>query len=426
MSSGSPGRKAFTLIELLVVIAIIAILAVVVVLTLNPAELLRQSRDANRVSDMATLVSAVNLYNTDQSGGSGFNLGSPNTVYVSIADPSATSTAGDQCQGLGLVSLPGNYSYHCAASSTYRQVNANGWIPVNFQGITAGTPLSSLPVDPTNNSSSRLYYTYATNGTQFEVTASMESQKYQLGGSGDVISGDGGPLASVYEKGTVGLEPLDAGDNTLLLFWPLNEGTGTVVYDGSGNNATGSLLNAPTWNTSPCKLTSCIYFGSLSPYVKGPSMTMNLNTSAYTYCAWFYVPSSSYSVSDYGDVLLSMGYPTIGIKLGLGSSSISIVAYVNGGAYAAYGTASYNQWHQGCVVFAGFGSSLRTYYFDGAAVGSDTSGSVVSSTANFFIGNNGLSCCGTTSNGPDYLNDIRFYDRALTPAQIAALYSGGK
>ena len=47
-------RSAFTLIELLVVIAILAILAVVVVLVLNPAELLKQSRDANRLSDMQT------------------------------------------------------------------------------------------------------------------------------------------------------------------------------------------------------------------------------------------------------------------------------------------------------------------------------------------------------------------------------------
>jgi prepilin-type N-terminal cleavage/methylation domain-containing protein len=52
-------RKAFTLIELLVVIAIIAILAVVVVLTLNPAEILKQSRDSNRVSDMDTLTHAL-------------------------------------------------------------------------------------------------------------------------------------------------------------------------------------------------------------------------------------------------------------------------------------------------------------------------------------------------------------------------------
>ena len=53
-------RKGFTLIELLIVIAVIAILAVIVVLTLNPAELLRQSRDADRLSDMATLAALCN------------------------------------------------------------------------------------------------------------------------------------------------------------------------------------------------------------------------------------------------------------------------------------------------------------------------------------------------------------------------------
>jgi len=43
-------RSAFTLIELLIVIAIIAILSIVVILVLNPAQLLKQSRDSNRVS----------------------------------------------------------------------------------------------------------------------------------------------------------------------------------------------------------------------------------------------------------------------------------------------------------------------------------------------------------------------------------------
>jgi len=84
--SHSDDRRGFTLIELLVVIAIIAILAVVVVLTLNPAELLRQSRDANRVSDMATLTSALNLYLTDQGGGSGFSLGNASNTGISVPD----------------------------------------------------------------------------------------------------------------------------------------------------------------------------------------------------------------------------------------------------------------------------------------------------------------------------------------------------
>ena len=80
----------FTLIELLVVIAIIAILAVVVVLTLNPAQLLAQSRDSNRISDMATLKSAIGLYITDQSGATGISLGTPAVCFNST--PGATST----------------------------------------------------------------------------------------------------------------------------------------------------------------------------------------------------------------------------------------------------------------------------------------------------------------------------------------------
>src|ERR1700748_1826186 len=109
--------RGFTLIELLVVIAIIAVLSVVVILVLNPAQLLQQARDSNRLSDMSTLNTALGIYVVQ----SGSSLGMPNTVYVSIPDPAASSTAvGDHCEGLGLPILPGGYSYHCAATSTYR------------------------------------------------------------------------------------------------------------------------------------------------------------------------------------------------------------------------------------------------------------------------------------------------------------------
>ena len=60
-------KSGFTLIELLVVIAIIAILAIVVVLTLNPAQLLQQARDSNRISDFATVKSAIGYYMQDVS-----------------------------------------------------------------------------------------------------------------------------------------------------------------------------------------------------------------------------------------------------------------------------------------------------------------------------------------------------------------------
>src|ERR1700722_18955621 len=118
--------KGVTLIELLVVIAIIAILAVVVVLTLNPAELLRQSRDANRVSDIATLTSALNLYVTDQTGASSFNLGNASSTGISVPDPNASST----CGSLGLASLSTStgQQWYCGTSASGRGVSGTGWI----------------------------------------------------------------------------------------------------------------------------------------------------------------------------------------------------------------------------------------------------------------------------------------------------------
>ena len=174
--SNGKERSAFTLIELLVVIAIIAILAIVVVLTLNPAELLKQSRDSNRMSDTQTITSALNLYNEDQGGTSGYSLGTPGTIYLSVPDPTATSSAGNNCSGLGLP--VSSTTYHCAASSTYRKTNGTGWIPINLASTTIGSPLSSLPVDPINTTSSGEYYKYSTDGNNFEIAGIPESQKY--------------------------------------------------------------------------------------------------------------------------------------------------------------------------------------------------------------------------------------------------------
>ena len=56
--------RGFTLLELLIVIAILAILAAVVILVLNPAQTLMQARDAQRLSDLSTMKSAIGLYLT--------------------------------------------------------------------------------------------------------------------------------------------------------------------------------------------------------------------------------------------------------------------------------------------------------------------------------------------------------------------------
>lgn len=185
-------RKGFTLIELLVVIAIIAILAAVVILTLNPAELLKQARDSNRVSDMATIKSGLALYMSDVSP---VTLAPNGTTCFS-----SLSTA--SC--IGTTRFSATYTATSAQSGVF-VANGTGWVPVNFTAISSGSPLGALPKDPTN--SGTLWYAYAADTTNnvYEINAKMESNKYKSGGSGDVESTDGGlgpNNVTLYQVGT--------------------------------------------------------------------------------------------------------------------------------------------------------------------------------------------------------------------------------
>jgi prepilin-type N-terminal cleavage/methylation domain-containing protein len=196
-------RKGFTLIELLVVVAIVAILSIVVLLTLNPAELLRQARDSNRISDLATVRAAVSLYLADVSSPV---IGTSTWCTTSVAQ--ATTTANACNASLGFSAATTNYASTTAAGSGVFAVNGTGWVPVNFNQISSGAPFGSLPRDPINAADSvsccRRYYGYTSSSTSltFKLVAKMESAKYASSGASDVESTDGGISNNTYEVGT--------------------------------------------------------------------------------------------------------------------------------------------------------------------------------------------------------------------------------
>lgn len=198
-------RKGFTLIELLVVIGIVAILSVVVVLTVNPAELLRQARDSNRISDLGTIKAALSLYLSDAS--TPVLAGSYTTCYKSNLSVSTT-----KCGTTGINWFATTGPLTAVATSTVtanRAVNGTGWLGASqaaaqgpdFSAISSGAPLGTLPVDPLNNAAN--YYAYAASSTLvFEINTDMESSRYKQGGTSDVESTDGGDHNQIYEVGT--------------------------------------------------------------------------------------------------------------------------------------------------------------------------------------------------------------------------------
>jgi prepilin-type N-terminal cleavage/methylation domain-containing protein len=181
-------KKGFTLLELLIVIGILAILSTTMIIVINPAEILRKARDSQRISDLSSLKTAIAFYLTN----------APNPIIGSNTYSYSVIT-GTQCAG------------RTATSTTSQLVDSTGWIPIAFSGLTGGSPIGFLPIDPsptalTPGTGRARYYVYVTNVNDltFEIVANMESTYYSNGGDGDIETDDGGVagLTKIYETGT--------------------------------------------------------------------------------------------------------------------------------------------------------------------------------------------------------------------------------
>lgn len=221
-------KGGFTLLELLIVISIIAILSVALIFVINPAETLRKSRDAQRISDLNTMKTALGLYTTSTTtpylGGNATNATCKSTPTAAWASPfkifystsvSVTDVTLDNSVTTTVAST--------TAGANYTLTDGTGWIPVNFDSLIGGSPISNLPLDPVNAigtagagdiSTTTLAYRYACSLSPFayEIDTVLESETYTTG-SDNKLTKDGGNSDNYFEVGT-NLRILGAGTST--------------------------------------------------------------------------------------------------------------------------------------------------------------------------------------------------------------------
>ena len=147
MATPTLKRAGFTLIELLLVIGIIAILAAIVIVAINPTKQLGDARDAQRRSDVNTILNAVYQYAIDNNGTLPGNI--PTTAVHEICrDTTSTGFA------VG--------------------VQACNWISGNsgvYLGTLTGTYIVNVPNDPQSATATGTNY-WITKDSNGRVTVS--------------------------------------------------------------------------------------------------------------------------------------------------------------------------------------------------------------------------------------------------------------
>ena len=176
-------NKGFTLIELVIVIAIIAVLGTAVFLNIRPGEILSNSRNATRKSDVQNLVNAINK---------GIVSGEIKLQTTNLQWKSSTD---------GLPNQPANLFF----------VTGTGYVPFD-QAVTGGTAkldLSKLPTDPLNGNnidpvatvnqivggSATYKIAYCSNGIDYEINVYLENDTKKE------MANDGGNNNTAYEVG---------------------------------------------------------------------------------------------------------------------------------------------------------------------------------------------------------------------------------
>ena len=163
-------KKGFTLLELLIVIGIMAVLATAATIVLNPAQLLAQARDSQRISDMDALKAALALYLTD--------VAAPD-LNGTLADAGCAASA---TTGSYVVVAPTTVSFMNRTANAVdadRTTDGAGWLPVNLSSISGGSsPLAVLPIDPVNSGNNVYRYACDQTAKTFELNACLESTKY--------------------------------------------------------------------------------------------------------------------------------------------------------------------------------------------------------------------------------------------------------
>ena len=216
----------------------------------------------------------------------------------------------------------------------------------------------------------------------------------------------------------------------LVGWWTFNEGSGTNVYDYSGNNNFLTITNNTSFWTNGISLTGLGVNGTVLTAAYKLSSDYSFANSTFSVCAWAKTSATG------EEVIISRGGWFGGWRLGFNTPGRNNLIYFNqlnaGNAYTAQvvSTNALNdgKWHFLSIVTTtstiAASNCFANLWIDGV---SNNTNFVGSSTYNPPSSGMGI---GFNSGGNNYpfngsIDDVRIYNRALSSDEILKLYNGG-
>ena len=198
-------------------------------------------------------------------------------------------------------------------------------------------------------------------------------------------------------------------DSSLIGYWNMDEGLGTIAYDSSGNGNNGNINDA-TWTTG--KFYNALSFnGTGHEVIIHDSPVLHL-TNAITISAWINPSSLSnvwnFVLSKQNAYELACYDGHIAIRLNLGTYGDKYIRYIGP-------SLTLNEWHSLVMTYDGTNFNA---YVDGKLVSNTVIVDTINSNANdLHIGSeNGA------ANFVGSIDDVRIHNRALSTNEVAALY----
>lgn len=204
-------------------------------------------------------------------------------------------------------------------------------------------------------------------------------------------------------------------DLTPLSAWSFGEGTGTTTADVTGNGYDGTLNGNVTWSPdTPSGSGYSLAFDGTNGYVSVPS-TFNAADGAFSATAWFNVTEHNN-----GHIILSQPAGTgAAVAWAAINGSGYIYSWLGGSRMLSPDSVTTGEWHQVAMTYDP-DTQVKSMYLDGVLVASETT-VMPSNTAGFYIGTNDALAKYFKGN----LDDIAIYGKALSAAEVAALYDAG-